>query len=261
MKRALNRKLRGLTINHRHIQANIKPGDSEADQDRIRRAVQMLFARNPDTATVNEANAHTHRALKAQGKRLGYGVYIPRGAASQVVLIWKKARFECILRKSVQAGDGRRNVTPNRYVNRIRLRDRLTTALGVVIGTHAISSGWTGPKLLDGFRRGHWAKHMDVLRRIQRTAYRLNDWVIGSGDLNRPWNEAAWIGELMPRSTYKNGAAAQVVPTGATHDGGARFDYVWVVSRWLEATTKGAVYTQPSDHRAVVADVAFTLAA
>lgn len=258
--RALNRKLRGLTLSHRHIQTNIKPGDSRADRDRIRRAVQQMYARNPDTATINEANSHTHRALKAQGKRLGYGVYIPQGAASQVVLIWKKSRFACILRKAVQAGDGRRNVTPNRYVVRVRLRDRLTTALGVVIGTHAISSGWTGPKLLDVFRRGHWAKHVDVLRRIQRAAYRFNDWVIGAGDLNRPWDQAAWISDLLPRATYKAAESAQVVKTKATH-GSARFDYVWVISRWLKATTKGVVYDQPSDHRAVVADIAFTLAA
>lgn len=234
-----------------HVHLNIR---QDMTPEKIRADVAAAFSSAPDSIVFNEAGPTAHKSIKAHAKEHGYGVYIPRGAASQVVVVWRKARFSLLLKRTRFAGPGLRNVTPNRYVVRVRLRDRATGKRVVVIGTHMISSGWTGVKHMDVFRRAHWRGHMAVLRRVVRRAVAVNDLVIWSGDLNRPsWS---FKGRPLPRLRFA-GACSVVAETGPTH-GSTRFDYTGAISRVGKVTEDATTFDAHSDHRGI--RVRYTLA-
>lgn len=227
-----------------HVHLNIR---QDMPLEKIRADVAAAFSSSPDTIVFNECTTVTHKAIRSQAREHGYGVYAPRGAASQVVIAWKKSRFSLLLKRARLAGPGLRNVTPNRYVVRVRLQDRATGKRVVVVGTHMISSGWTGAKHLDAFRRAHWHAHMGVMRRVMRRAVEANDLVIWSGDLNRP----AWSfkGRPLPSLRFA-GTCSVVAETGPTH-GGARFDYAGAVSRICRVTATARTFDAHSDHRGI----------
>ena len=226
-----------------HVHLNVRP-DMPGEQ--VRADVAAAFSTRPDSIVFNECTVVTRGAIRAQAKALGYGVFIPRGAGDQLAICWRRDRFTLLLKKAVLAGLGRRNVTPNRYVARVRLQD-VTGKRVVVVGTHMVSSGWTGAKHLDAWRRAHWHAHMAVMRRVVRQAVEVNDLVIWSGDMNRPpWS---FKGRPFPRLRFA-GACSIVAKTGPTH-GGTTFDYTGAISRVGKVTEDAKTFRAHSDHRGI----------
>lgn len=227
-----------------HVHLNIR---ADMAADRVRADVTEAFSTRPDTLVFNECTRVTRAAIREHAKTLGYGVFIPKGAGDQLAVCWRRDRFTLLLKKAVLAGLGRRDVSPNRYVARVRLQDRATGKTVVVIGTHMVSSGWTGVWHLEMWRRAHWHAHMAVMRRVVRRAVAANDLVIWSGDMNRPtW---AFKGRLFPRLRF-SGTCSVVASTGPTH-GKTRFDYTGAVSRVTKVTAKATTFDAHSDHRGI----------
>lgn len=251
-------KLLSLEVRHTHL--NIRP---DQDPDDIGAAVTDAFAGLPDTIGFNEATAVTHEAIRDLARQHGYGVYVPDGAANQLVICWRRSRFSLLLRRTRVTHPGRGGVTPHRYVARVRLVDKLTQLKVVVAVTHLISSGWTGATstrdalrrlVPDAWRRARWQAHMAVMRRILRTAVKANDLVIWSGDMNRP----AWSfsGRVFPRLRF-TGTCSVVADTGPTH-GGARFDYTGAISRVRQVRVTADTFDTRSDHRGIRARYTLT---
>lgn len=227
-------------INHVHL--NIRP---DMSPEKIRADVEEAFSTQPDTLVFNEVGPTARAAIRrhATGR---YGVYVPRGAASQVVICWSKRRFSLLLKRAVQAGKGRLNVTPNRYAVRVRLLDESGKRV-VVVGTHMVSSGWTGVRHLDAWRQAHWYAHQEVLRRVLKRAARANDLVIWSGDMNRPpWS---FKGRVFPRLRF-TGTCSRIAETGPTH-GPTRFDYTGAISARAQVEVSADTFDAHSDHRGI----------
>lgn len=236
-----------MTTSRIHVHANIRPNMSD---DLIRADVRTLFDLDPDFIGINEACTITRDEIWDLAEARGYGVYVPRGAADQLVLVWKKSTYRVLLRKTKRAGVGRASVSPHRYVARVRLVDVELSLRVVAIVSHMISSGWTGVKHLDAWRRAHWFAHQVVLRRILMVAYRANAAVYWGLDGNRPPRTFKNPRRPFPRLRPAGARTAAVADTGPTH-GRERFDYMGVASRDHKITTRARTIPLHSDHHAI----------
>ena len=235
---------------HRHLQVNIK---QTMKAKAIRADVRRAFQLNPDTIVFNEAVRVTHAAIRAEARERGYGVYIPQGSASQVVLVWRESKYRAAWRKTTKAMGGRKHVSPNRYVVRVQLTDRETGETVMLVGTHMVSSGWTGSKWLDAWRQRGWFLHERVMAAVLRWVYRHNDVVIWSGDLNRP--PYTFRGRVLPKYRIGRAKTSLVLRTDHTH-GRTTFDYTGVLSKHRVVQVK-SVSTPAfrSDHDGILTDL------
>lgn len=236
---------------HRHLQLNIKGTMSAV---RIRQDVARAFAMAPDSIVFNECTSVTRAAIHAKATELGYGVFVPEGAAAQVVIVWNAKRYRCTYMHATFAAKGKTHVGPNRYVVRVRLVDIVTGRTVSVVGTHMMSSGWTGSKWLDAWRQRAWYAHEAVMAAILRHVYARNDIVVWSGDLNRP--PSTWRGAILPKYRVKGAATSTVVHTGHTH-GRTTFDYTGVLAKRLHVTAHPLLRTFRSDHKGIVTDLSW----
>ena len=236
-------------MQHTHLQLNVQQTMGAA---KIREDVIAAFSLRPTTIVFDEAVAVTHEAIRAGAKARGYEVLIPTGAASQVVLAWDASVYELVSSKVTFAMKGKEHVSPNRYVVRAKLRDTLTGQLVVLVGTHMVSSGWTGSKSLDAWRQAGWFAHEAIMAAILLAAYLANEVVIWSGDLNRP--PSTFSGTVLPKFRIAGAATSEIVETDGTH-GRTIFDYVGILSRKLKVTV--AHWSTPdfnSDHDGVLVE-------
>lgn len=240
-----------VTIQHRHLQLNIK---QTMHPNRIEEDVRRAFALQPDTIVFNECIDVTHRAIRRHVAERGhYSAFIaPSSSASQVVLVWDDHKYELVFVRVKMAMRGRKRVSPHRYVVRARLRHRESRQLGMLVGTHMVSSGWTGSTWLDAWRQKGWNLHYAVMAGILQGAARRHDWLIWSGDCNRP--PRTFNGPPFAAYRVKGAATSEVVVTDGTH-GRLIFDYVGLISmrlrmRLVRVTTPGF----NSDHDGVLVD-------
>lgn len=237
-------------MKNRHLQINAEQTNSA---DKIRADVRHAFALKPDTIVFNEANAVTHAEIRSEAKRLGYAYFIPKGAASQVCLVWNAKRYRKTYQTSTFAMKGKTHVSPNRYVVRVSLVDRSTGQKVALVGTHMVSSGWTGSRSLDLWRQRGWYAHYAVLKTVLSWVYRHFDVVIWSGDMNRPPYTFS-RGQTFTALRFKGAKTAGTVKTDGTH-GKTIFDYVGVLSRSHKVrTVRVSTPAFHSDHDGVLAD-------
>jgi hypothetical protein len=236
------------------LQINIKQTMPEW---KIRADVRRAFYLKPDTIVFNEAVAATHDEMRRQAKALGYDLFIPHGAAGQVCLAWRMDVFDSGWERVVEAMGGRKHVSPNRYVVRVRLVRKDNGESVALVGTHMVSSGWTGSHWLDAWRRSGWYKHVRVMRKVLAHVAAHSDVVIWSGDCNRPpytWHGKAWGGLL---AQFRRFATDIVVKTDHTH-GNVTFDYVGTLSRKIRVrVTDWATPGFYSDHDGECVDLAW----
>jgi endonuclease/exonuclease/phosphatase (EEP) superfamily protein YafD len=243
--------LKGTTVtNHRHLQLNVQ---QTMGAEQIRADVAKAFSLRPDTIVFNEAGPTLHGWLHVHAEALGYDYFIPKGAASQVVLVWNTMKFRDTYRTATFGSGGRKGVSPNRYVVRVRLVARATGRTLSLVGTHATSSGWTGSRVLDAWRQRAWYQLWAVMVGVIRWVYGKTDWVLWSGDMNRP-PYTFRNGRPFTALRFKGAATKEVLHTDATH-GSIIFDYVGVLSRELAITAKTSTPAFNSDHDGVLADL------
>lgn len=235
----------------RHLQLNIK---NTMSPWAIRSDVDKAFSLDPDTIVFNECRITHHEAIRRNAAEKGYGVYIAgRGARGQVVLCWKKSRFDASFKRSTYAAKGRKHVQPSRYVQRVSLVDRQTHERVNLVGTHTVASGWTGRRFLDVWRRLNWHGHELVMAGVLRWVVRHNAVVIWSGDMNRPPH--TFKGRLFPHFHPRGLKTDLIVKTNATHYR-AIYDYVGVLSKHRNVRVV-SWKTVPfhSDHDGVLVDL------
>ena len=234
---------------HTHLQLNIQQTMSAAH---IVADVQRAFSLNPDTIVFNEAVARTHIAILSHAAKYGYEVFIPEGAASQVVLVWKKDVFYMEYASATFAMAGRKGVTPSRYVVRARLLHYATGRHMFLVGTHMVASGWTGGTDLDAWRQAGWYAHEKVMAGILSRLTAQWDIVLWSGDMNRPPSTFP-NGVVFPAFQVEGAKTSMVLQTDHTH-GPVTFDYVGVLSQRIAVKViETSTPAFNSDHDGVLA--------
>jgi Endonuclease/Exonuclease/phosphatase family len=119
--------------------------------------------------------------IKMRQSLPGYDRFVPKGDAGDVPIAWDRARFALKGKRSILTHKGESLVTPARFVNWVRLRDRRTGAKFYFVNTHFISKAWTShPE-----RRARWKRHARILRKEVGRLRATGLPVFLAGDFNR----------------------------------------------------------------------------
>ncbi|MCL1900569.1 MAG: hypothetical protein FWG11_08685 [Promicromonosporaceae bacterium] len=226
---------------------------------KIRADVAKIFALMPDVIVFNEAKPSGHAEMRAQAKKRGYLLRVPKGPLHEVTIAWKISRWQGIGGGATTFTKGMAKVTPARGLVR-QVLQRAGSPNVVVFGTHFPARAWTHPKpSVRSFLRTQWDRLRDALvSRVKARAARVAaPIVIWAGDVNRP--DSRWPNRRpFPALRNVKGYATAVLPHPGPTLGKARFDMVGVLSKNTRVTVKSARTVRlHSDHRAVLLDLAW----
>lgn len=238
---------------HVHLQLNAEQTNPAA---KINADVVKAFDQQPDSIVFNECNSITRAAIRREARKRGYGVFFPKGAASQLALVWRLSRYRHVAHAVRFAMKGYDRRSPNRYVIWVRLRDVRTGETVTVVGTHTVSEAFTHRDATTAWRKRGWNRHAGVMGRVIARQSARCDVLIWSGDMNRP-NTTFPGGVLFPMFAVKGAKTSRVLHSGHTH-GSVTFDYIGVVSR--EHAVRSDSVTTPSfysDHDGVLAPLSW----
>lgn len=94
----------------------------------------------------------------------GYRHYIPATHhAAAIPVSWRHRNFQYVTSRSVKTHEGRKHITPSRWINVVHLRHRRTGERVVVVNTHFISGAFTPGHNAPMWRRHHWFVHRNAL--------------------------------------------------------------------------------------------------
>lgn len=179
------------------------------------------------------------KAVKELEATKGWKVWWPGGAANAVAIAWRTdplttsrvENFQSYGTRVTKAHDGIKEVTPNRYVVVLSLRDSVTGFLYSNVNGHAISQAFTDhPE-----RKPLWDKWADaVVDTNTRLINEKDRFIIGSADANRDkWNIPGATEHYATHGTYGpkyydiiwsggsskcTGGASSRIPINSDHD-------------------------------------------
>lgn len=109
----------------------------------------------------------THRADRQKllaGLGPGYRHYVPAThRAAAIPVSWRHRNFQYVTSRSVKTHEGRKDITPSRWINVVHLRHRRTGERVVVVNTHFISGAFTPGHNAPVWRRHQWFVHRNAL--------------------------------------------------------------------------------------------------
>lgn len=124
-------------------------------------------ARITDFAGVIGWQEVTHRADRRKLVNTlgpGYRHYIPQHhRAAAIPISWRHRNFRLLSWRSVMTHEGRRDVTPSRWINVVHLQHRRTGKRIVVVNTHFISEAFKMGASYLYWRQHRWFTHRNAL--------------------------------------------------------------------------------------------------
>ena len=125
-------------------------------------------------------------------KKLGpdWGHYMPHDGGLHIPdpISWKKSVWKLEGKGFIRTHHGLHDVSPNRYITWVKLKNRATGQDIVRINTHLVSGAFSHHDKTTGWRREHWHEHIQKLEHLVAHFQKQGLQVIVSGDFNRDSN-------------------------------------------------------------------------
>ncbi|WP_375757726.1 peptidoglycan-binding protein [Corallococcus exercitus] len=125
------------------------------------------------------------KAIRDLGPEWGH--YMPRDGGLRIPnpISWKKSEWKLQDEGFLRTHEGKKGVSPNRYVTWVKLKNEETGKSIIRMNTHLVSGAWSGNKPHKEWRQDMWNKHMDRLDRLVTHFEKKGLPVIVGGDFNR----------------------------------------------------------------------------
>ena len=114
----------------------------------------------------------------------GWQMYMPAGAGVTTPIVWDADRFSLISSSSTLDHPAQEGVTPARYVNAVRLRDRTSGNVLGFVNTHTIARASYDARPTDPTRVPRLRRHLAMLRSVISSTFATTENVVAVGDLN-----------------------------------------------------------------------------
>lgn len=125
-------------------------------------------------------------AVKSLGPSWGH--YMPKDGGLRIPnpISWKKKEWDLVDSGFRRTHKGKSEVSPNRYVTWVQLKNKKTGDTIVRMNTHLVSGAWSGgAKKAKEWRKDQWNTHMRKLKEMVARFERKGLPVIIGGDFNR----------------------------------------------------------------------------